>query len=155
MAADVGRDMHGTDLVACEFQRREHRPFWATDAKCRRPRRHMRDQCIGRARAHVCQCAQLRIAGIDFVETDTQLAQKVEQASGDQFSGVLAGHRQHIFAMQWRLQIGATQDRIEFLFNVLRLTLFKHQHCALAGAKLRDLLGHQRIDRVQAQYRYT
>ena len=56
---------------------------------------------------------------------------------------------------QWRLQIGATQDRIEFLFNVLRLTLFKHQHRALAGAKLRDLLGHQRIDRVQAQYRYT
>ena len=57
--------------------------------------------------------------------------------------------------MQWRLQIGATQDRIEFLFNVLRLTLFKRQHRALAGAKLRDLLGHQRIDRVQAQYRYT
>src|SRR5690606_15657146 len=44
-----------------------------------------------------------------------------------------------------RLQVGAMHERVELMFDELRLSLFNDQHGAFAGAKILHLFRNQRV----------
>jgi hypothetical protein len=75
------------------------------------------------------------------------------QAFADHVRRVFAGHRQHVFAVQFRVEIGFAQDLTDGLLEVIGRTFLDHQHGPLACAKAGDLLGHQRMHHVEHQRR--
>ena len=54
-------------------------------------------------------------------------------------AGVLAGHRQHVLAVHFRLQVGPAQDGVDRLLDELRLPLLDDQDRLLAGAEAHEL----------------
>src|SRR5438094_881156 len=60
---------------------------------------------------------------------------KLHETARDDFDRVFACQRQHILAMDSRLNVEPAQRRKDFLFDEFRLALFDNQHGPLAQAK--------------------
>ena len=61
-----------------------------------------------------------------------------QHALGDGRGGVFAGHRQHVFAVNFRLDVGLAQNRVDILLDEVGLAFFDHEHRALANAEVFD-----------------
>ena len=60
-------------------------------------------------------------------------------------AGVFAGHRQHVLAVHPGLDVGAAQDGVDRLLDVVGLAFLDDQDGLLAGAEADELLVDQRI----------
>ena len=64
-------------------------------------------------------------------------------------AGVLAGHRQHVLAVQPGLDVRAAQDGVQLLLDEIGLAFLDDQHRALAGAEAHHLGVHDRVGDVE------
>jgi hypothetical protein len=152
MAADVGGNVHATDVLLQQLERREHRPFRTADTELRRPRR----QRLRELRRH-----RFATRG-DSVEPHPSrlqrqlgcvLRRECCDAARNHLNRVFARHRQQVLAVHGRVDVEAAQDRHDFLLDEFGLPLFHHQHCALPETEVADLVGDQRTGHVQHEQR--
>ena len=138
MAADIGADVMLAEFALDQLHRGEERAFRTTGAEAGGALRHFfRQRGVG-------QQAASAASGIA-----RPLRQKLRRAVLHDLSGVFAGARKNLLADDARLEIGAAQDRVEFVLDEFGLALLDDQHRALAGAEVRHLVGDQRIGDVE------
>ena len=77
--------------------------------------------------------------------------EKIQQTFSHDLGRVFTARRQHVFAMQRRLQIQTAQHECQLLLYVFWLSLFQQKHSRLVFAKINELSGHQRISHIQDQ----
>ncbi len=152
MAADVGRDVRRAQFALHQLDGGENGALRAAGAEGRRARRQrskrrgglrlVRDQRPRFGRQAVAVEA-LRLGGL----------QEGGQALQQHVGRIFAGLRQRAFAVDLGLDIGAAQFDIDRVLDIGRVAFLHHQHGALCGAELADLLRHQRIDDVEHQER--
>ena len=76
-------------------------------------------------------------------------AQKCGNSFGDRRGGVFTGDGKQIFAVQNYWVLGAAQDGVDVLFNVVRLPLFNEQNSILSFTETQDFLINDRVGNVQ------
>ncbi len=148
MAADVGADVGRSELALHQLDRGEHRALRAAGAEIRRSRRNVAERRHrGRlVREHVLRARRDRV-GVDAGRP--RLREEGREPLEQHLRHVLAGARQATLAEHAGLDVGAAQLDVDRLLDVVGRALLDHQHGALAGAELAQLLRHQRIDDVE------
>ena len=94
-------------------------------------------------------CIRVRGNGIGIDAGRTRLRQERRKPAQQDFGRVVAAARQAALAEHARLDVGAAQDDIDLLLDIVGRAFLDHQHGALAGAKLLHFLRHQRIGDVE------
>ena len=144
--------MHRPHGLLCQFEGREHWPLRAANAHARGPIGQARAQRLLHLQAPRLVLLQpLRCVGGD--QLGPVLLQKLQQALGHDFGGVLAALRQHVFAVQRGLQVTAAQGQRQLLLDVFGLPFFEQQHRCFTGAKRGQLFRHQGVGDVEHQDR--
>ena len=148
MAADIGADVGRADLPLRELDGGEHRAFRTAGAEIRRARRNIADSSHHRRLMgeHLFRICGHRI-GIN--SGWTRLLQERRDAAQKYFRRVITAARQASLPEDARRNVGAAQDDIDLLLDVVGRTFLDHQHGALADAELLHFLRHQRISDVE------
>ena len=152
VAANIARDVHRADVLLRQLEGREHGPLGAADAHARRPRGQRFAQFLHHGGAAVLVALQPGANRRWRVRGQVAL-QKLRQTTRHHLGRVLAGRRQHVLAVQRRLDVAAAQQSGQLLLDVLGLPFFHHQHGAFADAKVFQLDWHQRVGDVEHQQR--
>ena len=95
--------------------------------------------CRARNRRKILAVDQLRRVHFD----------KFQHAFGDGCGGVFACHGQDVFAVNFRLDVGFAQNRIDILLDEIGLAFFDDKYRALAQAEVFDFFFDQRVGDVQ------
>ena len=151
VAADVGADVMRAEFALDELHRGEDRPLRAAGAERRRPAVHL----VGRSRP--APCVSRCLSGATSArgrrrrqQIGPHLVDELADAFAHHAAGVFAGHRQHVLAVHPGLDVGAAQDGVDGLLDVVRLAFLDDQDRLLAGAEADELLVDQRIGDVQS-----
>ena len=153
MATDVCGNVHRSDGFLGQLKGRKHRTFWATNAKTGWPHGQRLVQALGNRLAALLVALQ-PTGHRGGVQCGQHLCQPQRQACGDGFGGVLAAHRQHVFAVQGRVDLTPSKQGGYLLLNVFGLTFFDDQNSAFACTEVGNLFRHQGAGDVQDQGRY-
>ena len=80
--------------------------------------------------------------------------EKFAQAADDQGRHVFAVRREHLLALDLDVELRVVRERLQVALDVVRHPLLDHEHARLAPQELQQLLGDQRMDRVEDQHRH-
>ena len=143
MAADVGADVRGAELALHQLDGAEHWPLRAAGTEVRRPWRNVAERDHGGRfmREHSLRACCGRI-GVDACWSG--LLEERGKAVDEHVRGVFPGARQHALAEHARRHVGAAQLHIDHLLDIVGGAFLDHEHRALSGAELAQLLRHER-----------
>src|SRR6185295_3664322 len=147
MAADIAADVVRTQLALDQLHRRKNGSLWASGAKRWRPGVYLPvdhlQGCGGRGTwPHSCW-QPLTIHLCRRITLD-----KFQYPAKNCGGRVLAGHREHVLAVDFSLQIPFAKNSVKILLQEIGLALLDHQYSALIGAKLSDFFVNQGISYV-------
>ncbi len=126
MAADVGRDVMGPELLLDQFHRSEDRALRAADAEARRARRHRLGERLDLlVRENWRRVRDRRLIAQKLGRMGNK---KTAHARDHDRRGVFAAHRQDVLAGDPRLDVAAAQQRVQRLLEIVGRSLFDHQH---------------------------
>ena len=123
VAADIGADVMLSQFALDELHRGEDRPLRAAGAERRRTAVHV---VVDRVQNLALACFQRRDIGrrrVSGQQIRPHLLDELADAGAHHAAGVFAGHRQHVLAVHAGLDVGAAQDGVDVLLDVVRLRL--------------------------------
>ncbi len=151
VAADIHGNMKLAALLHQQLERRHDRTFRAARAERRRPGRHGRRDMGLRGGQLVLDGSLGGDGGLLHLATGLG-----GQIFGDTFphgvGRVLAGHGQHVFAVDANINALALSNLGDLGFDEVRVAFLDHQYAVFVLQEVFDLVGDQGINQIEAQH---